>query len=89
MRFAIPIQHDDTIIHHAYYRIHEHHLVATDHAVVQQQVYARLLETEKKRLAQVAAFASELRTSYLELRTFFPFGDLGSMNISVYRLIRD
>ncbi len=56
VRFAIPNQHDDTIIHHAYYRIHENHLVATDHAVVQQQVYARLLETEKNSLAQVAAF---------------------------------
>ena len=57
VRFAVPDKDDDTIIHHAYYRIHDNHLVATDHRMVQQQVYEQLLGTGKDNLAQVAAFA--------------------------------
>ena len=56
VRFEIPNQHDDTIVHHAYYRIHENYLVATDHTQVQQQIYARLQGTLKEGLEQVPAF---------------------------------
>ncbi|HIA20330.1 MAG TPA: hypothetical protein EYN70_13095, partial [Planctomycetaceae bacterium] len=31
VRFAVPDEDDATIIHHAYYRIHDNHLIATDH----------------------------------------------------------
>ena len=57
VRFAIPDKDDDTIIHHAYYRIHENHLVATDHRIVQQHIYEQLLGNNKESLAQVPAFA--------------------------------
>ena len=61
VRFAVPDKDDDTIIHHAYYRIHDNHLIATDHRQVQQQVYQQLQETGKDNLAQVPAFAKSMK----------------------------